>query len=69
LLREVAKQYLPKDLIYRKKGFTVPSDRNQTTVKFFEQSINRDSDIVFRSHYEKLSFAILHDFFKKNSQF
>ncbi len=59
LFREVALNFLPKDLVYRKKGFTLPQERNKETSDFYENLDSKLMGIVAKSNYEKLSLRIL----------
>ena len=59
LFRSVACDSLPKDLVYRKKGFTLPQNRSNDAHEYFAQLDNSYDGISSGSHYEKISLHLL----------
>jgi hypothetical protein len=60
LFRKIASQYLPEKLVYRKKGFVLPKERNEHSQSFFEKLSNEQFGVKVKNNYDKLSLEILH---------
>lgn len=59
LLREVAVKHFPAELVYRKKGFVLPKQRDERSAAFYNQLSDTFEDLVIKDQFEKLSYNIL----------
>ena len=59
LLREIAMRHLPKKLVARKKGFVLPTERNEQGLRFFEELSDVYHDTKANNRFERLSLHIL----------
>lgn len=64
LFREIAVNYLPADLVYRKKGFVLPKERNELSKVFFNNLPNEQFGVKVKNNYDKLSLEILRRSFR-----
>jgi asparagine synthetase B (glutamine-hydrolysing) len=60
--RALALQYLPRDLVFRKKGMTVPIDRDQASKDFFASLPKEIGGFKLKYPEERMAAQVLNDF-------
>lgn len=66
IFRELALRYLPRELVFRKKGLTVPSNRDKNAICFFEKMPNGYADVRLESGEARFAAFILSEWGKIN---
>lgn len=67
LARSLALQYLPRDLVFRKKGMTVPVERDESSKAFFNSLPREIGGIALKYPEERMAAAMLQDFMTRYS--
>jgi len=67
IARALALKYLPPELVYRKKGMTVPVNRDQISKNFFTSLPKEIGGLKLNDPEERLAAKVLFDFVKKYS--
>ena len=67
IARALALRYLPHELVYRKKGMTVPTKRDNITKDFFDSLPREMGCLSLNDPEERLAARVLSDFVSRHS--